>query len=293
MSISTSRLSRWVVALPVAASLAFSSSVGGAVTFKPIKKCGTISTAGYYKVTKTLTFQGSGACLVIAADNVTLNIDGHSLKSSGGGTGISITGANAFVDFNDGTVTGFAIGIEDDGSGAVVQNFTSNNNTDTGIYVNGASGSTFGGFGANNNTNHGIHLRRANNNILHNMALKDNGSFGLWAELSSNNVINNFVANNNGIAGVYFGCSSSGPAGGGPACAGANSGSNVVTSTGDDNNGFYGLAIDLDSEANVIDGAEQSNNNGADDSYDANTNCGTNLWFNETHGTTNQPCTRE
>jgi len=76
-------------------------------------------------------------------------------------------------------------------------------------------------------------------------------------------------------------------------CAGSNSASNVVLSTGDDSNGAYGIAIDFDSQANVISGAEQSKNP-TDDAYDGNTLCGTNLWFNQNHATSNEPtCTSE
>jgi hypothetical protein len=60
-----------------------------------------------------------------------------------------------------------------------------------------------------------------------------------------------------------------------------------------DSNGAYGIAIDLDSQANVISGAEQSLNP-TDDAYDGNVLCGTNLWFNQNHTTSNEPtCTSE
>jgi hypothetical protein len=173
----------------------------------------------------------------------------------------------------------------------VVENFALLNNSDSGLYVNGANGGTFGGGGINNNNNHGIHLRRANHNVFHNFGDGTNGKLGVWAEQSSNNVFNNFVSKSNGIAGVYFGCSATGPIG--PGCAGSNSGSNVVLSTGVDNNGAYGIAIDFDSQANVISGAEESKNPTAD-AYDGNVLCGTNLWFNQNHITSNEPtCTNE
>ncbi len=67
----------------------------------------------------------------------------------------------------------------------------------------------------------------------------------------------------------------------------------MVFSTGADSNGADGIGIDQDSQGNVISGAEQSKNP-TDDAHDGNTNCGTNLWFNQNHPTSNNVgCTNE
>jgi hypothetical protein len=45
--------------------------------------------------------------------------------------------------------------------------------------------------------------------------------------------------------------------------------------------------------ANVISGAAETSNT-TDDVYDGNVLCGTNLWFNQNHTTSNEPtCTNE
>ena len=282
-------------AILIAAAIAVSAGPVNAAA-KKIKKCQTISKAGFYQLSRNLTTTSTGVCLLISAPGVILNLNGFGLTGPGAGTGIQIAANNVFIDGNDKTgkdrdITNFAIGIEDDGNNAVVENFGVPMNTDTGLYVNGASGSTFGTFGAGNNTKHGIHLRNANRIVIHNLGPSNNGTYGVWAETSSNNLIDQFFSTTNSIADFYFGCSATGPAG--AACVGFNSASNVVASGQMVSSPGEGMAIDEGSLGNVISDTGQ-NANATFDVFDGNTLCGTNLWFENVYTTSNEPtCTNE
>jgi hypothetical protein len=281
-------------ALLIATVLALSAGQAHAGA-KKVKKCETISKAGFYQLSQNLVSTG-GVCLTISAPGVVLDLNGFGLTGSGSGTGILITASDVFIDANDKTgngkdITNFAIGIEDDGNNAVVENFGASMNTDTGLFVNGASGSTFGSFGTGHNTKHGIHLRNASHIVLHNFGPSNNGTYGVWVETSSNNLIDQFFSATNGIANIYIGCSATGPAG--PGCDGFNSASNVVASGQMNSSPGYGLAIDEASLGNVISDAGQ-NANSTFDVFDGNTLCGTNLWFENSYSSSNEPtCTNE
>jgi len=278
------------LALLAAAAMALGAAPAHALTINKVKKCKTIGAAGYYELTQDLTAPGADTCLRITANKVLLNLNGHNLIGAGG-IGILIAGKNVFIDGDDASLSGFSIGIEDDGDNAIVENFGIQNSSDTALYVNGASGSTFGNLGVGNSTNHGVHLRHAAHIVLHNAGISNNGKLGLWVDQSNNGVFNNFQANSNGTAGVSLGCSADGPVGAG--CVGFDSNAKVILSAGADSNGAYGYAIDQDSGSNVISGAEASQNP-TDDAFDGNASCGTNLWFNQNHSTSNQlGCTNE
>ena len=69
--------------------------------------------------THTLTADVAGP-IIITADNVTLNLNGHTVRGSGSGIGISSTRSNITV--TNGEVTGFATGIHLNGTGTVTSN---------------------------------------------------------------------------------------------------------------------------------------------------------------------------
>src|SRR5262245_3109539 len=76
-----------------------------------ITSCQTLSVPGSYILGKSLT--AVGTCLVIAADFVTLDLDGQVV--TGNGTGLGITdnsSARQGLAVRNGTVTGFLTGIE-------------------------------------------------------------------------------------------------------------------------------------------------------------------------------------
>lgn len=99
----------------------------------------------------------TGDGLVIAADNVTLNLAGRRISGTGTGAGVSVQGGRAVV--KNGTITGFASGVDLDHSGpgelsrlkirrngaAVSANFASVAITDSTIADNAQGVSVFSG----------------------------------------------------------------------------------------------------------------------------------------------------
>lgn len=76
----------------------------------------TLSAAGIYCITQDLVLAGStGNAVTIAADSVTLDLNGHALRSKAGAntatTGVGLSGHKYFT-ITDGTIAGFGNGID-------------------------------------------------------------------------------------------------------------------------------------------------------------------------------------
>jgi parallel beta-helix repeat protein len=127
-----------------AAAVFFALGLGAAMreaeaTPAAIKHCTTITASGSYVLKKSLTHVGT--CIVVAADFVTLDLDGQTLQGNGTGSGISDGG---FVQqgtvVRNGTVTNFATGIDLFAStGSVIERVRAIRNGGCGIVVGGDS----------------------------------------------------------------------------------------------------------------------------------------------------------
>ena len=80
---------------------------------RPITKPTVISEPGSYILTRSLSLAVAGSAIVIAADNVTVNLNGHTLSGPGGtqGVGVLVEGASGAHVFG-GIVTRFATAVE-------------------------------------------------------------------------------------------------------------------------------------------------------------------------------------
>lgn len=80
---------------------------------RPITKPTVINEPGSYILTRSLSLAGAEPAIVIAADNVTVNLNGHTLSGPGGtkGLGVLVDGASGAHVFG-GIVTRFATGVE-------------------------------------------------------------------------------------------------------------------------------------------------------------------------------------
>src|SRR6267154_5446890 len=100
-----------------------------------VSTCGTLSSPGNYFLTQNLT--ATGDCLVIAADNVAIDMKGKTI--SGNGTGAAIFDASIqhpFAIIRNGTIRNFQIGIDLDNSGlATISNVDSSKNVSHGIFI--------------------------------------------------------------------------------------------------------------------------------------------------------------
>jgi len=123
------------LALALAVAFVALTWVGGAVA-AVVTTCGTLSASQTYNVTQNLT-SAAGSCLIVAANGITINLQGHTITGSGTGAGISDedTPRDATVVKN-GTITGFVDGIHlRVSTRSTVRDVQANNNTQAGINV--------------------------------------------------------------------------------------------------------------------------------------------------------------
>ncbi|MFH0341475.1 MAG: hypothetical protein ACHBNF_04955 [Chromatiales bacterium] len=120
--------------VPLALSLgAFSQ---GTFAVSNIDSCRTITSSGSFRLTRNLT--ANGDCLVIQANNVSINLQGHTL--TGNGTGAGVTAGDdtlrSGIAIRNGVVTNFSDGIDlAFVQGAVVEGVRAIPITDIGIRV--------------------------------------------------------------------------------------------------------------------------------------------------------------
>ncbi len=186
---------------------------------------------GSYLVTANLS--SSGDSLVVAASNVTIDLNGFMIERTGGGVtaGIRLQGSGTGITIRNGTIKGFSFGINLSGlvAGCLIENIIAMGNTSTGIRVpdgcivrdNVATGSNFGiavgsgnivsgntssfnTLGAGNGISVGLNNVVTGNNASNNL---NDGITGGGFSDSANNYIGN-VANDNGGDGMEVGCPS-------------------------------------------------------------------------------------
>lgn len=157
----------------------------GPVTEAPTTVCGAEITADTTLDTDLVCERGPA--LVVAADNVTLDLGGHSVSGrpdAGGGPGILLQGVSG-VTVKNGTVQHFDAGVVvDGGSGNHVMHLTVRDNI----------GSPDGDYGD------GIVVRNSSDNHVHDNTVARNGPFSgiaLGPDCQGNHIRNNMVTDNN------------------------------------------------------------------------------------------------
>ena len=243
-----------------------------------ISACGTtISKPGFYQVTQDLTGSG-GDCIDVNAARTIVFLNGHNLTGAGSGIGVrfSSRAKSSFLEGGNATISGFAIGVEDDASYVHGDNFNANGNTTGGLLVNVAQYSTFSNFQGSGNGSYGAHFLMGANNVGESAQASSNGSYGIWLDGARGDRIDNFDTEQNAMAGVYIGCATNGP---GTACSGGNhlGSANQVYDGFADGDGPYGIAIDANATANLVTSVEAMNNKSSD-MLDLS-KCGSSSWF--------------
>ena len=121
-----------------------------------------ITAEGSYYLTANLTATGAGAGITIAADNVTLDLDGFALVGGGSGsvTGINVPATHKNILIRNGTVRGWTYGgiNASNANNSVIQDIRLSNNAAPSIFYNIAAltignGSIVKGCFVANNTN--------------------------------------------------------------------------------------------------------------------------------------------
>lgn len=262
----------------IIASAIAGAFLAGPVLAADITACGTtINTAGFYRVAQNLT-ASKGDCIDVNAPHTIVFLNGKKISGTGSGVGIKVSSraTHSFVEGANATVTGFAVGIEDDASYFRADNFNANSNSSGGVLLNHAQSSTLSNFQTSNNGSYGVHFLESSNSVAESAQATSNGAYGIWLDGAKGARVDNFDAEQNLTAGIYIGCSSKGP---GSACAGGThiSSSNQVYDGFANGNGPYGVAIDTNSTANLVTSVEAMNNK-TTDMLDLS-HCASGSWF--------------
>jgi parallel beta-helix repeat protein len=187
-----------------------------------VSTCGTtISAPGDYQVSADLSCTGDG--IIITSSGVHLRMAGHVLTGSGTGTGLTVVGVAGDVDVDNGTLTGFSVGVR----------------------LEAASGvSAVGVIATENRT--GMVLDHANSNECTNTIVTHNTGDGIQAFTSHHNVITASLGNDNGGAGLV----------------GQDFDDNVLTGNGFHTNRGDGVHLDGESNGNLLRSNDASENGG-------------------------------
>lgn len=162
----------------------------------------TISAAGSYYLTTNLSPAINQNGIVIAADNVTIDLNGFTLFGGGGGSGegISASGARTNVVVRNGTVRnwpGSGVNLYDSGSShAIIQNLRAMSNGFTGIAIK--NGSRALECVASGNGQRGILVD--NDCLVERCQASENVTAGIAAGATSQLMNNQATANGGGIA---------------------------------------------------------------------------------------------
>jgi len=262
-----------------------------------VTACGTLNLSNViYVVTADISTASTGDCLVVTGHDASLDLNSHNITFTGSpgtsvGAGVKVTGDFNVVDGFNGTISGFAVGVLDQGGSTVGDdinmlsngigleltgetdiwtNFFAGTNTAQGIYLNSCSDEcTISDFQSVGNTGDGVLIT---------------GSDGARASV--------FFISSNGGNGVHVGCSSS-------SCGGGDGSNNFQVRIGDGPIGFD-VAGQGGIDGNALDGvlldkSEGSNrdqvfvikslHNTGIDLHDVTTTCGNNHWFHNDYGT--------
>jgi hypothetical protein len=270
------------------------SQADAAVTacVSPIASCGcTITKSGFYALANDLSssqgLTAKNGCIDIKAPKVVLNAgkplttNAFNITGPGGttptGIGIHILkGSNKdFIELAGSNIEGWDVGILVEGNGNIVEFFNAGRSFSSSAIPNGTAGVEING--------------GSNNNINDFDGASHNKNYGVWLRGASNNQINCSNTRDNGNIGVYVGCSANGPVNGKCSPAVPPSNNNRIYDHESDNNGKFGIVIDLGNTGNIVTDFG-GHSNGTTDLLDENANCDNNQWFFDFFDTASPGC---
>jgi hypothetical protein len=237
----------WLGGIPLCA-LVFAAVPSRASAQTVLTACGTISSPGNYVLKNNLT--ASGDCFVISADNVAINMNGHTITGDGTGNGITDNDVrHNYLVVSNGKIRNFNMGINLLDSGlATFNKLQVTNNTSGGIYVSECC-NTFNSIKANNNGGVGLENDGCCSVLT---SVQVNGNAGDGMELfNCCYSVNKATMNNNGGVGIN--------------ASGCCSAISASTATGNSSHG-----IRTDDCCNLII-SSKSNKNGGDGIFNDNT----------------------
>jgi hypothetical protein len=294
-----------------------------------ISSCGcVISSANVFITSGALNSVSSSVdCIDISASGAVLVLKGDITGPGGGVTAVGIhimsSASNVYISgkvtpgfsATHAKVTGFAVGIQIDGSNAEINLLDAKANTTNGVVFNNVTGGDWNGSAASSNTSgdgvlvsggsgniiadtsnanadfniNGIEFSSSSNNRILDSEADSNTQYGIWFGQSSGNEINGTGTNKN-TTGTYIGCFSSGGPTGKKCPAGMKKSQfNSMTNSGGNSNSDAGVAIDPGHSGNVIDESGGSSNTGGD-AVDKNKKCDHNVWMKNNFTVKSQSC---
>jgi parallel beta-helix repeat protein len=250
-----------------------------------VSACGTITTSGSYYLTKSIGVPGN--CMEIRASNVTFNLMGFGIVGNGTiGRGVTIARGATSVHMANGQISAWAVGVEDLGSGALLQNLKIRNNTLMGVALAGVTDSTVQGDRFPGNGSVAIYANATRGALVGGNISTGSGKYGVWVRSSTQFTIRNNQISQDGIAGIFVGCSGHGITNTQtclPDSAGVIASNRVIYNT------HLGIAIDRGNNHIQVTN-NQVSASGKFDLFDSNPACGTNTWSHDTYKTHNRAC---
>jgi parallel beta-helix repeat protein len=236
----------------------------------------------------TANIGGAGPCIVIKAQNIGLNLNGHSvLGTTGGGSGIVVAAAATGATVLNGNVDHWGTGIDDIGKNARLMKLRLKNNS-IAILLAGAASATVTNNTFPGNTTASVVANKANSAMITQNVSTGDVHYGIWLKSSSGDTVANNRLSQNGIAAIFVGCTAGGI-------------KNVLTCTPSTHDVIAGnrlvysirLGIAIDRGNTYI----QVHNNtvsssGTFDLFESNPACGTNSWKADTFSTHNRACAK-
>lgn len=132
----------------------------------------TISSAGNYCLNKNFADSFTQHAITIAASNVVLNLNGHSILNTTGAPGVYINGISAGnynnITITNGTVSNFDYGIKLDGVGNLIEQMTIDRFYNSAIEVNGGIVRNCVVKGDGVNSNWGINMSQPGSRVINN-----------------------------------------------------------------------------------------------------------------------------
>jgi parallel beta-helix repeat protein len=166
--------------------------------------CGAVLTNNVTVDNDVLNCLGDG--LVVAADGITIDLNGHTLDGTGKGVGIRSDGHDG-VTIKNGTVNEFEQGVQlNAGSvGNVVDGLTVSHNKLVGVQLDGATQSQVRSTKIEFQSNQGLALLNGSNgNLLFNNTLFTNGDTGIFVQNSNSNLFQSNHVTISGDRGVVL-----------------------------------------------------------------------------------------
>jgi parallel beta-helix repeat protein len=153
----------------------------------------TISTSGKYCLSENVTHTSASVAITIDTDNVTINLDGHTIDGTSTATnGIATNGTRKNIIIQNGSITSCEIGINIDNTSQVcINDLIIKQSSDNAIEIANSSSIIIKNCLTSNATNSGIAISLSNNYTVKNCTAQNNGTFGFVTTSSTNGLFVN------------------------------------------------------------------------------------------------------